>query len=199
LFVIDLVILLKTAGVFLLGMGAGFYFRIERITIREYERGLLFKNGSFKKELGPGRYNIGFGEKVNIIDVRQENYFVQQNILTSDNIHIGINITLRTRVADAYKAFTSSMNFQQDTHDLARSVIKETGHKNKTKTILKNESLFEQRLKTRLEPKLKAIGMELVNIEVIDAQLPRNLQESIAEDLGDLTKKRNEKKKKVGF
>ena len=193
------IILVKTAITFLMGFGVGFYFSLDRVTIRDYERGLLFKNGKFKKELKPGKHNIGWGGKANIIDLRQENYFVQQNILTSDNIHVGINITVRTRVKNAYRAFTSSMNFQQDTHDITRSVIKETGHKNKTKIILKNETLFERRLSERLIPRLEKIGMELVNIELIDAQIPRSLQESIADDLDDLVKKKEDKKKKVGF
>lgn len=200
IFGIEPIILLKTAITFALGFVVGFYFRLDRVTVRDYERGLLFKNGKFKKELKPGRYNLGWGGKVNIIDMRQENFFVQQNILSSDNIHIGINITLRTRVKNPYKAFTSSMNFQQDTHDIARSVIKETGHKNKTKTILRHESLFEERLSARLIPRLQEIGMELISIELIDAEIPRSLQESMADDLPDLVKKKADKKnKKVGF
>lgn len=199
-FGIDLIILLKTAITFALGAGIGYYFRVDRVTIREYERGLLFKHGKFKQELQPGKHYLGFGGKVNIIDMRQENYFVQQNILSSDNIHIGINITTRTKVENAYLAFTSSMDFRQDAHDLTRMAIKETGRKARTKTVIHHEDLFERRLTRRLAPRLKEIGIELVTVELIDANIPRSIQENIADSLDDLvTKKKGDKQKRVGF
>lgn len=195
----ELILLLKTATILILGMFVGFYFRAEKLTIREYERGLLFKNGTFKKELGPGRYNIAWNAKINLIDMRRENYFVKQNVLTSDNIHVGVNITVRTKVKDAYKAFTSSQDFRQDAHDLTRSIIKEVGHKTKVKTLIREEDKFEEKLKSPLNKELKEIGMELVRIELIDAQIPHSVQESIADSLDDLVKTKEKKTKKVGF
>lgn len=190
-------ILLKTAATFILGMFVGFYFRVEKLTIREYERGLLFKNGKFIRLLEAGRHSIAWNSRVNIIDMRPETYMVHQNILTSDNIHIGINLKLRTKVAAPYKAFTSSQNFQHETHDLARSVIKEIGKTTSTKIIVKEDERFEKKLEKPLREALEAIGMELLGIELIDANLPHNVLESIANNI-DLNKKK-EKPKKVGF
>ena len=196
---LDLPILLKIAGTFLLGMLTGYQFRNKRIIIRDYERGLLYKGGKFRRVLLPGSYNIKFGiRRVQIIDKRQDNYLVSQNILTLDNIHVGINVTVRTKVKDAHKAFISSQNFQQDTHDITRSVVKISGRKTKMKTLLNNEQRFEQRMRNRLRPKLDVIGMELVEVELIDVKIPHSIQESMEGAIDDLFAKKD-KNKKVGF
>ncbi len=193
---IDPYLAVKLITIFAGGLAIGLLFPTAYITIREYERGLLFKRGKFIKQLTRGRYYLG-RSKVITIDMRPENYMVHQNILTSDNIHVGININVRTRVSDAYKAFTSSQNFQQDAHDISRSVIKEIGKSTTTKTVIKEDEKFEKKLETPLKKQLENIGMELVSIELIDANLPHSIQESIADSI-DLAKKKP-KAKKVGF
>jgi regulator of protease activity HflC (stomatin/prohibitin superfamily) len=183
---------------FLIGFVLGTRYRVKQRVISEYERGLLFKRGSFKGTLNTGIYYQKWNQKIILIDMRQENFLVHQTILTSDNIHIGINITIRTRVLDPYKAFTSSQNYHQDTHDIARSLIKEIGKITTTKTLLKKDEIFERKLKEPLAKQLSDIGIELTNIELIDAQIPHSIQESIADSLEDLVKKKT-KTKKVGF
>lgn len=77
------------------------------VVVREYERGLFYRDGKFVELLPPGRYKHWRWEhtRVEPVDVREVSQTVEgQEILTGDKIGARVTLIARYRVADPVAA-----------------------------------------------------------------------------------------------
>ena len=82
--------------------------------VAEYERGLLFQLGKYKKILNPG-WNIVLPifQSYQKVDIRTKAVDVpEQDAITKDNVTIRINAVIYYKVFDAGKAIIAVENFQ---------------------------------------------------------------------------------------
>ena len=73
------------------------------VTIMEYQRGLLYRNGAFVRLLPPGRYRIWpFSRQIiRVLDIRRQTAHVaNQKLLTQDQVAVGISLSADFHIAD---------------------------------------------------------------------------------------------------
>jgi regulator of protease activity HflC (stomatin/prohibitin superfamily) len=73
------------------------------VTIYEYERGLMYKNGKLLRVLESGRYRLWpwSHSRIEVVDVRRQSaQITNQKLLTSDQITVTINIVADYEIAD---------------------------------------------------------------------------------------------------
>ena len=94
--------------------------------INEYERGVLFRFGKFRKIMNPG-LNLVFPiiHSYSKVDIRTKAVDVPaQDAITSDNVTIKINAVLYYKIFDASKAIIAVENFQFAVAQLAQTTMR---------------------------------------------------------------------------
>ena len=94
--------------------------------INEYERGILFQLGKYKKIMNPG-WNIVLPviQSYQKVDVRTKAVDVpEQDAITKDNVTIRINAVIYYKVFDAGKAVCAVENFQYAVSQLAQTTMR---------------------------------------------------------------------------
>jgi regulator of protease activity HflC (stomatin/prohibitin superfamily) len=90
-------------------------FRPRRVTVYEFQRGLLYRSGRFEKVLGPGRYwTVEATHAITLVDIRPTFVsLVGQEVLTADGVPVKISIAASYEVADAALAVNRQSNYTQ--------------------------------------------------------------------------------------
>ena len=94
--------------------------------VNEYERGVLFQLGKFKKMLNPG-WNIVLPifQSFQKVDIRTKAVDVpEQDAITKDNVSIRINAVIYYKVFDASKALIAVQNYQYAVGQLAQTTMR---------------------------------------------------------------------------
>jgi len=100
------------------------------VTIYEYERGLLYKNGKLLRVLESGRYRLWpwSHSRVEVVDVRRQSaQIANQKLLTSDQITVTLNVVADYEIADVTLATHRVTNYQsqlyEDVQLAARNIV----------------------------------------------------------------------------
>ena len=91
----------------------------KEITILQYERGLLYRDGRLDRVLEPGRYRFWAGEHVEVakVSLREMSHVVAgQGILTADRIEVRITLVAQYRVTDPALALQAVENYIEQLH-----------------------------------------------------------------------------------
>ena len=94
--------------------------------VDEYERGILFQFGKFKKILNPG-WNLVLPiiQSYRKVDIRTKAVDVpEQDAITKDNVSIRINAVLYYKVFDAAKAIIAVERYQYAVSQLAQTTMR---------------------------------------------------------------------------
>ena len=94
--------------------------------INEYERGVLFRFGKFKRILNPGwRLIFPIIDSMKKVDIRTKAVDVpEQDAITKDNVSIRINAVLYYKIFDASKAIIAVENYKYAVAQLAQTTMR---------------------------------------------------------------------------
>ena len=94
--------------------------------INEYERGVLFQLGKFKRILNPGwKIVLPVVQSFYKVDIRTKAVDVpEQDAITKDNVSIRINAVIYYKVFDASKALIAVQNYQYAVGQLAQTTMR---------------------------------------------------------------------------
>lgn len=94
--------------------------------ISEYERGILFQFGKYKKILNPG-WNLVLPiiESYQKVDIRTKAVDVpEQDAITKDNVSVRINAVIYYKIFDASKAVIAVERYQYAVSQLAQTTMR---------------------------------------------------------------------------
>ena len=135
--------------------------------INEYERGILFTCGKFKKILKPG-WNIVLPivNSISKVDIRTKAVDVpEQDAITKDNVSIRINAVIYYKVFDAAKAIIAVERFQY-----AVSLDE----------LLVERDKISEEICNIIDEATDPWGIKVENVELKDVKLPEEMQRVIA-------------------
>jgi regulator of protease activity HflC (stomatin/prohibitin superfamily) len=155
------------------------YLRV--YTVESYEKGLLFINGKFEKQLEAGVY---FFWKNNIpvvvlkTDVRQLQLEITgQEILTKDKANLRLNFFAQYKVSDVVKALVENKDFEKQLYMFLQLAFREyIGNVTLDELLEKRESIAEYVNKMVAE-KTFVLGVELLNCGIKDVILPGEVKD----------------------
>ena len=132
--------------------------------INEYERGILFTCGKFKKVLNPGwRIVLPIFQSYKKVDIRTKAVDVpEQDAITKDNVSIRINAVIYYKVFDAGKAICEVENFYYAVGQLAQTTMR-----NIVGSVSLDELLTEIETRKNLTKKNKIIAAEIIAHRII--------------------------------
>lgn len=150
--------------------------------INEYERGILFAFGKFKKILGPGWHvvlPIFFSYKK--VDVRTKAVDVpEQEAITKDNVSIKINAVLYYKIFDASKSVLAVQNFNYAVSQLAQTTMRNIVGSVSLDELLSEREKISTEICNIVDKETDPWGIKVENVELKDIALPEAMKRVIA-------------------
>jgi len=150
--------------------------------IDEYERGILFQFGKFKKVLEPG-WNLVLPiiQSFKKVDIRTKVTDVpEQDAITKDNVSIRINAVIYYKVFDASKAVIAVENYYYAVGQLAQTTMRNiVGSVSLDELLVEREKISAEICKV-IDEATDPWGVKVENVELKDVALPEEMKRVIA-------------------
>lgn len=172
----------------LLGMGFPIVFFIVALlaggikVVNQYERGVVLTLGRFTGVRQPGlRYVVPVFQKMMKVDVRSMPIDVpKQEIITKDNVTVGVDAVVYLRVIDSAKAMLETTNYVYATSQFAQAALRDvTGNVDLDDLLAKREEISQQ-IKTIVDSETDKWGIDVENVKVQNIELPQDMKRAMA-------------------
>lgn len=150
--------------------------------VDEYERGILFQFGKFKKILNPG-WNLVLPiiQSYRKVDIRTKAVDVpEQDAITKDNVSIRINAVIYYKVFDAAKAIIAVEKFQYAVSQLAQTTMRNAVGAVSLDELLTERDKISTEICKIIDEATDPWGIKVENVELKDIKLPEEMQRVIA-------------------
>jgi len=168
-----LVILVIIIGIFVL---AGIK------VINQYERGVILTLGRYAGIKQPGlRIVIPVFQKMIKVDVRSTPIDVpKQEIITKDNVTVGVDAVVYLRVIEASKAVLETTNYVYATSQFAQAALRDvTGNADMDELLSKREEI-SQKIKEIVDSETDKWGIDVENVKIQNIELPQDMKRAMA-------------------
>ncbi len=150
--------------------------------INQYERGVVLTLGKFSGTRDPGlRVIIPIFQRMIRVDVRSTPIDVpKQEVITKDNVTVGVDAVVYFRVIDAPKAVLETTNYIYATSQFAQAALRDvTGNVDMDDLLSKREQISEQ-IKQIVDAETDKWGIDVENVKVQNIELPQDMKRAMA-------------------
>ena len=150
--------------------------------ISEYERGILFQFGKYKKILNPG-WNLVLPiiESYQKVDIRTKAVDVpEQDAITKDNVSVRINAVIYYKIFDASKAVIAVERYQYAVSQLAQTTMRNAVGAVSLDELLGEMDKISTEICKIIDEATDPWGIKVENVELKDIKLPEEMQRVIA-------------------
>ena len=152
------------------------------VTIYDFQKGLLYKKGSFVKTLNAGKYYyLKSNSAIQVIDTRKTLVTLPgQEILTKDNVNIKITLVGFYEVTDPVKAKHQSENYVTEFYNLSQIILRDLVGAVTIDELLEKKGEIDIQLLAGVSEKAKGLGLTISTLSVKDIMLPANLKKAFS-------------------
>ena len=150
--------------------------------VDEYERGILFQYGKFKRILEPG-WNIVLPiiQSFKKVDIRTKVTDVpEQDAITKDNVSIRINAVIYFKIFDAAKAIIAVENYHYAVSQLAQTTMRNAVGSVSLDDLLSERDKISLEICKIIDEATDPWGIKVENVELKDIKLPQEMERVIA-------------------
>lgn len=150
--------------------------------LNEFERGVVFRLGSFAGVRGPGLIILIPGvEKMIKVDLRVVTLDVpSQDIITKDNVTLKVNGVIYFRVADPEKSIIQIENYYHATSQISQTTLRSVIGQYELDEILSQREEINGKLQIILDELTEPWGIKVTNVELKAIDLPESMQRAMA-------------------
>jgi len=150
--------------------------------VNQYQRGVMLTFGKFTGVKGPGwRLVFPVIQSMKKVDIRTKAVDVpDQEAITKDNVSCKINAVIYYRVKDAAKAILEVESFWFAVSQLAQTTMRNVVGQLNLDELLSQRDQASSRIKEIIEKDAISWGLEILNVELKDIQLPEDMKRTIA-------------------
>jgi len=154
-----------------------------RVTVHEFERGVLFLRGRFARVLPPGVYwLLGPVRTLRVIDMRSSLVSIGgQEILSADNVAVKATLALRIRVVAPDVAVLAAKSFEEVLYLEAQLLLRQSVSTMPVEELLQKRGELAEQIRAGLEPKAAELGVALETVGVKDITFPGALKQIFAQ------------------
>ena len=170
----------------LLGVVAGLVFAVVSgvRVYREYERAIVFRLGRARpKALGPGiKLLLPLGiDRAVVVDTRTKVIQIPpQEIITRDNISIGVDAVVYADVASPSDAVLRVEEYMPATLQLAATTLRSVLGRMELDDILAKRAEINVEIRQILDERTEQWGVEITAVEIKDIALPQEMKRAMA-------------------
>lgn len=150
--------------------------------VNQYERGVVLTLGKFTGLRQPGlRVIIPIFQKMLRVDVRSTPIDVpKQEIITKDNVTVGVDAVVFLRVIDAPKAMLETTNYIYATTQFAQAALRDvTGNADMDELLSKREEI-STKIKEIVDSETDKWGIDVENVKIQNIELPQDMKRAMA-------------------
>lgn len=150
--------------------------------IDQYDRGVVLTLGSYSRTLGPGlNFVIPVIERIIRVDIRITTVDIpQQEVITRDNVPVGINAVVYFQVERAEDAVLKIQNYQYAVAQYAQAALRDVVGGVELDTLLTERQELAQQTKTIVDEETNAWGINVTAIKIQDIELPADMKRAMA-------------------
>lgn len=174
----NFLIVLLFAAAFI--MAVNYVFRWE--IIYEYERGLKYRRGKFKKILGPGRYwYFRSISRIDKVDARPIILSISgQEIPSSDGVAVKISAMVTYEIIDPYKAINGIQSYSDGIYSNVQMAMRKIVCEANIDDLLEKRQEVSSRLLESCSNPVAEFGINLKSVEIKDIIFPGDLKKIFA-------------------
>lgn len=156
---------------------------IKRITILEYEKGLKYVQGKFRKIVGPGQYwYLPFFSMIQKVDIRPRFVSITgQEVLSSDGVTLKVSLAANYQLSDPNTAINKVQNYQEALYLELQLALREIIGSTNIDTILENRNDLSRKLMGMTEARIQELGLKLISVNLKDIMFPGQLKHIFAQ------------------
>lgn len=150
--------------------------------INQYERGVILTLGKFTGIRQPGlRIVIPIFQRLIKVDVRSTPIDVpKQEIITKDNVTVGVDAVVYLRVIEASRAVLETTNYVYATSQFAQAALRDvTGNADLDELLSKREEI-SQKIKEIVDAETDKWGIDVENVKIQNIELPQDMKRAMA-------------------
>jgi len=150
--------------------------------VNQYERGVVLTLGRFTGIRTPGlRIVVPIFQRIIRVDVRSTPIDVpKQEVITKDNVTVGVDAVVYLRVIDAEKAVLETTNYLYATSQFAQAALRDvTGNVDLDDLLSKREEISQQ-IKEIVDRQTDQWGIDVENVKVQNIELPQDMKRAMA-------------------
>ncbi len=153
----------------------------QRVVVHEYEAGLFYRRGRFKKRIGAGAYRLFKPwSEMSVIDLRRRIMQIQgQEVLSSDNVGLKVSVAATFEVSSPEKALHAVQDYAQALYTSIQIQLRNAIAASKIDDLLQQRLDVGNKLLSSTDP--EAIGLKLHAVEIKDVMFPGELKKIFAE------------------
>jgi regulator of protease activity HflC (stomatin/prohibitin superfamily) len=150
--------------------------------LREYERGVIFTLGRFTGTKGPGLILlVPFVQQMMRVDLRTIVLDIpSQDVISRDNVSVGVNAVIYFRVIDPEKATIQVENYMQATSELAQTTLRSVLGKHELDEMLAERDKLNVDIQEILDKQSDAWGIKVANVEIKHVDVNESMIRAIA-------------------
>lgn len=144
----------------------------------QWENGVVFRLGKFKKLEGPGLFFIiPIIEKVVMIDLRIQTLDIpKQQVITKDNVPVSINAVLYFKVVDPAAAMIKVQDYTYAVSNYAQATLRDVVGGMSLDELLAERQKIGDEIEKIVLAESKNWGLEITNIKIQDIDMPEDLK-----------------------
>lgn len=150
--------------------------------VDQYERAVILTLGRYTSTRLPGlTWIFPFLQRMIKVDLRIFTGSIpQQEVITKDNVPVGINAVVYYRVESAEKAILEIENFTRAVKEYAQAVLRDVIGGIELDTLLSEREKTAEEIKKIVEMATKAWGINVTDIKIQDIELPADMKRVMA-------------------
>lgn len=150
--------------------------------VNQFERGIVFTLGKYTSMRSPGlNIIIPIIQTMRKVDVRSTPVDVpKQEVITKDNVTIGVDAVVYFRVIDPAKAVLETTNYTYATSQFAQAALRDVvGNVELDELLGKREEVSAQ-IKQIVDAETDKWGIDVENVKLQNIELPQDMKRAMA-------------------
>lgn len=150
--------------------------------VNQYQRGVVLTLGRFTGVREPGlRVVIPGLQTMMLVDIRSTPIDVpKQEVITKDNVTVGVDAVVYFRVINAPKAVLETTNYIYATSQFVQAALRDvTGNVDMDDLLAKREEISQQ-IKEIVDAETDKWGIDVENVKIQNIELPGDMKRAMA-------------------
>lgn len=161
---------------------AGLFILFGLRIIDQYERGVVLTLGKYSGTRSPGLTWIFIGiQKMTKVDLRITTTDIpQQEVITKDNVPIGINAVVYFQVQNAENAILNIKDYTLSVSQYAQAALRDTIGGIELDTLLTEREQISEEIQKNVGKATESWGILVTDIKIQDIELPADMKRVMA-------------------
>lgn len=150
--------------------------------VNQYERGVVLTLGKYTSTRKPGlNIIIPFVQTMRKVDVRSTPVDVpKQEVITKDNVTIGVDAVVYFRVLNTEKAVLETTNYTYATAQFAQAALRDVVGNVELDDLLAKREEVSLQIKQIVDSETDKWGIDVENVKLQNIELPQDMKRAMA-------------------